>query len=101
MFYQNLSGMPDFDSFFGQSSFSPLPEDWMVVIADIKGSTKAVKSGKYRDVNAIGVATIVAVMKATQNVAIPYVFGGDGASFCIPPDFRHDVEQSLAATQLL
>ena len=101
MFYQDLPGLPGFDQFFGQSSFSPLPEDWLVIIADIKGSTDAVKAGRYRDVNAIGVATIVAVMKATQNMAIPYVFGGDGASFCIPPDFRHDVEQSLAATQLL
>lgn len=59
------------------------------------------QSGKYKEVNAIGVASIVAVMNTADGIAIPYVFGGDGASFCIPAILRDKVIHALASVQII
>ena len=60
------------------------PDDWHVVLTDVRGSTKAIEAGRYRDVNAVGVASIVAIRNATPELELPYVFGGDGATLLIP-----------------
>ena len=98
-FYRNLKGNVDFDRFFEENTGEPLPDDWLVVVADIEKSTQAVQKGMYREVNAVGVATIVSMMKAAGDVAIPYVFGGDGASFCIPPSILPNAEEALVVTK--
>ena len=41
------------------------PDHWHVVLTDVRGSTKAIEAGRYRDVNALGVASIVAIRNAT------------------------------------
>ena len=94
-FYLELMGKPDFDDFFSHPEYHPVPDDWHVVIADIKGSGKAVSEGRYKDVNAMGAASIVAAVKATEATSIPYVFGGDGASFAIPPAVEKDMIVAL------
>jgi hypothetical protein len=65
-------------------AFVPVPEDWWVVMTDVKGSTQAINEGRYKDVNAIGAASITAVINALNRNEIAYVFGGDGATFLIP-----------------
>ena len=45
-FYQNLRGFDDFPSVTDLSLYSPLPDDWCIVVADIKGSTKAIGEGR-------------------------------------------------------
>jgi hypothetical protein len=100
-FYRNLRGQKDFDIFFEENTGERLPDDWLVVVADIEKSTQAVQSGMYREVNAVGVATIVSMMKAAGEVAIPYVFGGDGASFCIPPAILPNAEEALVITKAI
>jgi hypothetical protein len=100
-FYRNLEGQADFDAFFEDNIVQPLPDDWLVIVADIEKSTHAVQSGMYREVNAVGVATIVSMMKAAADVSIPYVFGGDGASFCIPPSILPQAEQALVVTKAI
>ena len=66
------------------SLYSPLPDDWCIVLADIKGSTKAIEEGRYKDVNMMGAACITAVINAVPECDIPYVFGGDGATLAVP-----------------
>lgn len=66
------------------SKFHRVPDDWSLVITDVEGSTKAIESGRYKDVNAVGAATIVAVQNALADRDFPYVFGGDGATLLLP-----------------
>lgn len=78
-----------------------VPDDWWVVIADVAGSTAAIETGEYKKVNTVGVACIAAVTNADRNVDIPYIFGGDGATFAIPGVLKEPVEAALRATQKL
>ena len=78
-----------------------LPLDWWVVIADVIGSTKAIEQGAYKKVNTVGVACIAAVVNVDLSVEIPFVFGGDGASFAIPDSLREQVEIALRGAQQL
>ena len=84
-----------------QANYHDAPEDWLVVISDIKGSTKAIEHGRYKEVNILGASSIIAVLNCVQNVEIPFVFGGDGASFVIPESSRKNVEQALDGTRQL
>ncbi len=84
-----------------KEAYLALPKEWFVVITDIKNSTKAIDAGHYRDINAIGGSTIAAVINATKPRKIPYVFGGDGASFCVPADLIEPVKQALRGCQQL
>lgn len=45
----------------------------------------AIRSGLYKAVNILGVSVITAVVNVAKPLTIPYMFGGDGASLCIPP----------------
>ena len=88
------SDLPDFDEFFevaNPARYQPLPGDWQVVIADIRGSTQAIEEGRYKDVNMIGAACITSVLNVTEPHQVPYVFGGDGATLAVPrkPWQRH------------
>ncbi|MBT5551919.1 MAG: DUF3095 domain-containing protein [Nitrospina sp.] len=96
--------MPIFREFLGvadENNFYNVPDDWLVVVADIKGSTKAIEEGRYKDVNILGASSIIAVLNCVQNVEIPFVFGGDGASFVIPQTCRKSVEKALNGTRSL
>ncbi len=96
--------MKPFDHFrgvFSSAHYAELPSDWSVVITDIEGSTRAIQQGKYRQVNAVGVASIVAVCNALKPLSIPFVFGGDGASLCIPNQYVKVVKKALVATRIM
>lgn len=83
-FYAGMAGFADFAGFAEAANYRPLPPGWLVVVADIVDSTGAIAAGRYREINAIGAATIVALINALRPLAIPYQFGGDGALACIP-----------------
>ena len=98
-FYAQLSGFVDFNKFPQATRYTPLPSDWYVALADVQGSTKAIQDGKYQEVNALGVAAIVAVLNSLKPLNIPYVFGGNGATFCIPSSKKTAVASALVATK--
>ena len=98
-FYEQLPGFSAFEDFYRVKWYVPLPADWFVVITDVAGSTRAIKAGRYKDVNSLGVASIVGLLNAVKPLQIPYVFGGDGATFCIPPSCRPAVEAALVGTR--
>jgi len=77
--------------------FKPVPADWQVIITDIKNSTAAVKAGQHENVNLIATGSIVAVLNIAfkANILIPFFFGGDGATFIVPPDMVSEVMKSL------
>ena len=100
-FYQNLPGFSDFRGITHAANFSPAPEDWKVIITDVKDSTHAIEAGRYKDVNTVAAAAIVSAHNAMGNLEFPYVFGGDGASFLIPPEFQERTEKELVALREL
>jgi hypothetical protein len=100
-FYQELKSFSNFNEFTNESLYRDLPSDWSVVITDIKGSTKAITEGRYKDVNTIGAATIIVARKAMKGADFPFVFGGDGATLLIPQKDLEDVCENLGALKTL
>lgn len=92
-FYQRLISFSEFSDFTDEHHFCAVPADWTVIISDVKGSTRAIEEGRYKDVNTIGAATISTVEERVKR-DFPYVFGGDGATLLLAP---RDVEAALDA----
>ena len=90
-----------FREIFDFTKHIPVPADWFVLISDVRGSTKAIESGHYKEVNIIGASSIIAVLNAAGSHDIPYIFGGDGATFLIPPELKGKASQALLAAQQL
>lgn len=100
-FYQSLPVIQSFQQAASASLHAEVPPDWWLVITDVEGSTKAIEQGAYKKVNTIGVACIAAVVNVDLNIEIPFVFGGDGATFAIPDCMRERVEIALRGAQNL
>ena len=79
--------------------YRPAPDSWNLVITDVQGSTKAIEAGRYKDVNALGVASIVAVRNAAPDVELPFVFGGDGATMLCPEPSLEAIRPALRGLQ--
>lgn len=97
-FYARLPVFRDFTSVMDPTLFQPLPGDWMVGVADVMQSTKAIAENRYKAVNMAGAAVIVAVTNALAGRDFPFVFGGDGASFAVPGAAAALARQALAET---
>lgn len=100
-FYEELTGFVDFQKFSQPHHYHALPSNWLVIITDIADSTRAIHEGRYKDINALGTASIVAVLNAIKPLNIPYLFGGDGATFCVPASQQQKVAAALLATKQL
>jgi DUF3095 family protein len=97
-FYRTAPTFRDFRLVADEFSFSPLPEDWLIGVADVEQSTKAIQDKRYKAVNMAGAAVIAAVANALGGRDFPFVFGGDGASFAVSPANAGLARQALAET---
>src|ERR1035437_2107653 len=97
-FYASLPVLRDFTRVMEPALFAPLPGDWMVGVADVVQSTKAIAENRYKAVNMAGAAVIVAVTNTLENRDVPFVFGGDGASFAVAAEVAAAARQALAET---
>lgn len=100
-FYEQLPSFKDFKLVFEGSNYRRVPDDWWVVITDVSGSTKAISEGRYKEVNLVGAASIIAVVNALENQAIPYVFGGDGATILLHDRDIAKIKPVLIATKAM
>lgn len=98
-FYKNLQAFDDLKNISQTSRYEPLPDDWYILATDIKGSTKAIEEGKYKDVNMVGALTIISILNIDRTLDIPFVFGGDGAFLLIPPLILNEAKQSLLSIE--
>ena len=98
-FFNDMEAVAGFSNVFDSRHHVGVPEDWHVVIADVKGSTEAVSKGHYKSVNMVGASCIIAVLNEVGDIDIPYVFGGDGASFLIPEHLMEAVSLALMDTK--
>lgn len=100
-FYRNLPSIPSFSEATEGRLHADVPSDWWIVIADVIGSTKAIETGAYKNVNTVGVACIAAVVNVDRTIDLPFIFGGDGATFAVPNTLREPVIVALRAAQKL
>lgn len=96
-FYCNLPTIEDFFDASDEKNYHPLPEDWYVAITDIINSTDLLHKEQYKNVNILGASPIVGILNIAERNKIPYVFGGDGSAFCIPPQLLNETHNVLAA----
>ncbi|OGT83243.1 MAG: hypothetical protein A3G96_02320 [Gammaproteobacteria bacterium RIFCSPLOWO2_12_FULL_52_10] len=98
-FYALLHVQDAFTSIADLSNFTAMPDDWCVIIADVMNSTTAIRDGEYKAVNITGVSVITSVLNVTRPLDVPYIFGGDGATLCIPGSLEAPVREALIATR--
>ncbi len=94
-FFADLPALTDFNDVLDSRNYHRLPDDWVIFVADVCNSTEALQRGLYRAVNMVGAASIVAVLNRCRNVALPFVFGGDGATLAAPAALAPVIEQTL------
>lgn len=77
--------------------FEDVPSDWHIIITDIKSSTAAVSDGLHENVNLIATGSIVTVLNIAfkANIAVPFFFGGDGATFIVPTSIVDSAMKAL------
>jgi hypothetical protein len=100
-FYAELPVHNNFSAITDPSNFSELPDEWYVVIADIQNSTIAIKRGLYKAVNILSVSVITSIVNVAKPLVVPYVFGRDGTTLCIPKTILKQVNHALLTTKNL
>src|SRR5882724_7412067 len=100
-FYHDLPALGSFAEAIETARHAPVPGDWWIVVADVIDSTRAIEAGAYKKVNTVGVACIAAVINVDRSVELPFVFGGDGATFAVPDALRERVIPALREAQRL
>ncbi len=101
LFYNTLAPFHDFAEFVDFSAYRPVPDDWVVMIADVRGSTQAIEEGHYKDVNMVGAASITVVLNTRGDIEVPFVFGGDGATLVVPGSLRKAAGDALIGLQAI
>lgn len=101
LFYAQLPLLTEFDDVGRQDRYAPLPDDWHVVMCDVRNSTAAVEAGCYKNVNTLGAAVITAMLNAAGDTDIPFIFEGDGAVLCVPSELLDAAHAALLQTQEL
>lgn len=99
-FYRNI---PVTDKTFeelisDQKNFFEVPEDWHIIVTDIRNSTGAYDKGKYFEMNIASASCIIVAMNIAkkEKLEIPFIYGGDGASIVVPPDLLDETLEELA-----
>src|SRR5437764_2475187 len=99
-FYAGVPVLTRFEDITEPGRYLPLPDDWVLGLADVVSSTAAIAAGGYKSVNMAGAAVIAAVGNALGTHEVPFVFAGDGASFSAPPDGAAAARAARAANMV-
>ncbi|HUR66864.1 MAG TPA: DUF3095 domain-containing protein [Chitinophagaceae bacterium] len=103
MFYSRLpvNQLPLSDLLIEEHLFFSVPSNWHVLITDVRRSTEAVASGLHETVNLVATGSIVAVLNIAykEDITVPFFFGGDGATFIVPPSILDKVMKALLLHQ--
>ncbi|UNU25519.1 DUF3095 domain-containing protein [Microcoleus vaginatus] len=98
-FYSELRLLDNFIDITDLRNFVDVPDDWYIIVTDIRGSTKAIEAGRYKEVNLLGASSIAAVLNIAGKIEIPFVFGGDGATLLMGPSLLPAAQKVLLVTQ--
>ncbi len=100
-FYADLPATKEFSEIADLSHYVPLPDDWSAIVSDVKNSTVAINKGEYKAVNITGVSVITSILNVLKPLSVPYIFGGDGCSLCVPDNVLNVVRDALIATKAM
>lgn len=98
-FFSQLVPIKNWVDMGAESAYVEMPDDWWIFLTDIKGSTKAIENGRYKDVNIIGACSILSVQNSLKSSHFPFIFGGDGVTFFLPAADREKALKALAYTR--
>jgi hypothetical protein len=101
VFYEALPTLKRFEDTMKPANYTSLPDDWYIAITDVKNSTIAIEEGRYKEVNAMGAVSIMAMLNVTGKYNFPFVFGGDGSTIGVPPELYAKVISGLKGVQEL
>ncbi|MCG9971142.1 DUF3095 family protein [Christiangramia crocea] len=75
--------------------FTEVPENWHILVSDIRDSSGAIKNGKQNEVNLTATGSVIAILNLAfkSGIRVPFFFGGDGAVLLIPEEL---LDESLA-----
>jgi hypothetical protein len=75
-----------------ETAFTEVPQEWNIIVTDIKDSTQAVQDGKQQLVTLAATGSIVACLNISRakGIDIPFFFGGDGATLLVPNEILPD-----------
>ncbi|MCM8569806.1 DUF3095 domain-containing protein [Gramella jeungdoensis] len=95
-FYSNLlvHKLPVSKLVAKKALFNEVPQNWHILVSDIRDSTSAIQKGHHHEVNLVATGSVIAVLNQAfkSNVRVPFFFGGDGSVLIIPEDL---LEKSL------
>ncbi len=97
-FYGAIPVFRSFTTLMDPAHYAPLPDGWLIGVADIVDSTRAIAERRYKAVNMAGASIIASVTNNLEGREFPFAFGGDGASFAISPEEETTAREALAAT---
>lgn len=100
-FFLDLPVIENFVDISNPRVYTPLPGDWHIAVSDVRNSTELIRNGKYKEVNLLGASSIIALLNLKKSFSLPFIFGGDGATLCIPPSLLEQARQSLVATKMM
>ncbi|MEX0328301.1 MAG: DUF3095 domain-containing protein [Ruegeria sp.] len=95
-FYETVPVSDEFLTLSDPERFTPIPDSWVVGVADIVDSTGEIARGRYKTVNMVGAAVISGMINTLKGHSFPFVFGGDGAAFAVPAKDEAAARQTLA-----
>ena len=98
-FYTALPVNASFSDVTRPEIYAALPEDWVVVIGDVEGSTAAIARGQYKDVNLVGSSLLIATFNALGRSDIPFIFGGDGSTLALPAEVLERAMPAFLSTR--
>ncbi|MBC8002194.1 MAG: DUF3095 family protein [Opitutaceae bacterium] len=80
-----------------ETRFFDVPEDWQVIVTDVRRSTHALGDGKHQVVNLVAAGSIIAALNIAHRVgvSVPFFFGGDGATLLAPPSLAGRILRAL------
>ncbi|MGA2051759.1 MAG: DUF3095 domain-containing protein [Opitutales bacterium] len=98
-FYTALAVRQSFAEVTHPEVYTALPDDWVVVIGDVEGSTGAIARGQYKEVNLVGSSMLMATFNALGRSDLPFIFGGDGSTLALPAEVLARATPALLATR--
>jgi DUF3095 family protein len=99
-FFSDIPAFTEFEGVTDPANYKPLPDDWVLALADIVNSTRAIEEGHYKDVNMSGASVISAVLNAVGKGDFPFVFSGDGAMIAVPGTLEVMAREALAGVKV-
>jgi hypothetical protein len=95
-FYSELEPIASFGGVFDFTRYAEVPEDWLIAVTDVVDSTRAIAEGRYKQVNVAGSLGAMALANIKSDLEFPFVFGGDGMIYALPPELEETARSVLA-----